>query len=295
MDNSKYRGAVVVGVDGSPDANRAVEWAAWQADRDGRRLVVVHGARATDTDWLALWTVDRDRVDRARYEASQAIVDDAVTLAATLRPDVEVQGILVDADPRAALVDAAESAHLVVVGRRGLSPWRSVVMGSVSTSVSRHADCPTLVTGEGLPASISGVVVGAAGTPESGVVIEQGFHQAALHDVPLTVVHCFWDIAGQQAYGATVHPEELGVEDLRLLVSESVAGFATEFPDVEVHLELARGLVDLTLTDAAPPDSLLVVGRGHATSWLGHLRVSTALAVLDQAHGPVEVVPEARP
>lgn len=283
----------MVGVDGSPDADWAVEWAAVQAERERRSLIVVHGARATDSDWLAFWTEDRNRVDRARFEAAQAVVEDALKLVEAHHPAVGAQGYVVDADPRAALVTASETAHLVVVGRRGRSPWRNVVMGSVSSSVSRHAECPVLVTGESLPASISGVVVGAAGTAESMVVIEEAFRQAALHGVPLTVVHCFWDIAGQQAFGATVQPEELGVDDLRLLVSQSVAGFAPEFPDVVVHLELARGLVDLALTNATPPNSLLVVGRGHATSWREHLRVSTALAVLDQARGPVEVVPEA--
>ena len=53
---------------------------------------------------------------------------------------------------------------------------------------------------------------------------------------------------------------------MQLLLAESVAGFAESYPDVEVHLEPARGLVDQALADAALTDgSASSSGRRHQT------------------------------
>jgi nucleotide-binding universal stress UspA family protein len=52
-----------------------------------------------------------------------------------------------EGDPREEIVRAAEEwpADLVVLGARGLTPLKRVLLGSVSTSVVRYAHCPVLV------------------------------------------------------------------------------------------------------------------------------------------------------
>jgi nucleotide-binding universal stress UspA family protein len=299
MDTTIARGCLVVGVDGSEHANRAVIWAAEQADLEGRGLVLLHGshgARVRDGDWVTLWGADREEVERVMGRADGALVEEAARLATAGHPGVDVRALVVDGDAREVLVQASRTAHLVVVGSRGRSPWRDLVLGSVTSAVYRQASCPVVVTG--LPGSRSaqpGVLVGADGTAGSVPVIEFAFRMASLRGLPLTVMHCYWDIAGELTHGRVVGPGETGVDDLRLLLSESVAGMSEKFPDVEVDLQLARGLVDMALTDRTPARDLVVVGRRHPTTWSRLLYGSATTAVLERAEGNVAVVPEPGP
>ncbi|MGZ5398414.1 MAG: universal stress protein [Nocardioides sp.] len=295
MDTDIASGSIIVGVDGSDHADRAVVWAAEQADRERRPLVVMHGLRGTmplEVDWFGPAGGAPVGLERARSDLAQVVLDEAVRLATSLRPGTDVRPVLARDDPREMLIAASRDAHLVVVGSHGRSIWRSVALGSVSSAVSRHATCPVVVTHRGTSAADRGVLVGADGTPDSRPVIEFAFRQASLQRTPLTVMHCYWDIAGQRAHGHLVGPEESGVDDLRLMLSETVAGFCEKFPDVEVDLQLARGLVDLALTDASPARSLVVVGRRDTARWSRLLYGSATAAVLESARGTVAVVPE---
>ena len=47
--------------------------------------------------------------------------------------------------PAATILDAAEGADLVVIGRRGVGGFQRLLLGSVSEHVARHAPCPVVV------------------------------------------------------------------------------------------------------------------------------------------------------
>jgi nucleotide-binding universal stress UspA family protein len=146
------------------------------------------------------------------------------------------------------------------------------------------------------------VLVGADGTAESLPVIEFAFRQASLRGVPLTVMHTSFDVA---VAVASIRDEPtqggpgLGSADdpayLRRLLSESVAGLSSEFPDVHVSLELGYGLVDECLTRGPRPRDLIVVGRHPVRSVSKLLSGSIATAVLERSDSPVAVVPESEP
>lgn len=288
-------GSVVVGVDGSEHANRAIVWAAEQAHAEGRRLVLAHGLRGTlplEVDWFGPTGGAPAALDRLATDAADGMVAAAADLATAVRPGLEVHRVVVRDDPREVLIAASRDAHLVVVGSHGRALWRSLALGSVSSAVSRHSACPLVVTHDHISDENHGILVGADGTPESLPVIEFAFRQASLRSAPLTVMHAYWDIAGEQAHGRHVGPDETGVEDLRLLLAETVAGFSEKFPDVEVDQQLSRGLVDVALTEASPPSSLVVVGRRTSSTWNRLVYGSATTAVLERASGPVAVVPE---
>ncbi|HVB98415.1 MAG TPA: universal stress protein [Candidatus Dormibacteraeota bacterium] len=55
----------------------------------------------------------------------------------------EVTSLVAEGDPRATIVDQAETqkADLIVLGSHGRRGWRRLVLGSVSESVARYAPC----------------------------------------------------------------------------------------------------------------------------------------------------------
>ncbi|QIK76779.1 universal stress protein [Nocardioides piscis] len=275
MDEKTFRDCIVVGIDGSDHADAALGWAADQAGLERRPLLIVHSAP-----------------DARRDPVREQMVQDAVHLASTGRTGIDIRTLVAEDDPRETLITGSRSARLVVVGSHGRSRWRTALLGSVSAAVARHAACPVVVTKDVTRDSGLGVLVGADGTDASRPVIEFAFRQASLRQQALTVTHCFWDIAGELAHGRDVRPDEAGVDDLRMLLSASVAGLREDYPDVPVELTLSRGLVDVVLAKELPAHDLLVVGRHPASGPARLLYSSITAAVLEQGRGNVAVVPE---
>jgi nucleotide-binding universal stress UspA family protein len=291
--------SVVVGVDGSDDATRAIRWAAAHAALEKRPLAIVHSADPEvlrQTAWLETQGIDHATLTEAFDRAAVAVLDQARKTAQAIAPDVGVSTHLVREDARVALTDASASARLVVVGSRGRGPLRSALLGSVSASVAKHAACPVVVCrpSDDGGRSADRVVVGADGTEASTPVLEFALAQASLHQLPLTVMHCFWDVLAATRPGVVRVADEWdqSLDDLRQSLAESVAGLSDKYPEVLVTQELARGLVDDCLADHAPPAALLVVGRSSPTGWRRLLHTSCGLAVLERARTTVAVVPE---
>jgi nucleotide-binding universal stress UspA family protein len=289
-------GTIVVGVDGSAHAKQALTWAAEQAVVEGRPLTVVHVADEGDLPPAVrpgyAGAIPRSMPDRLGL--SRKVVRDAVAVVEQLHPGLATFGLPLAGDPRSQLVRLSETAHLLVLGSRGRGAFASMVLGSVSVNVAKHATCPVVVTRSGADNAVGdGVLVGADGTPESLQIIEFAFRQASLRRLPLTVLHTSFEIAA--AVDATPHDEKVPgtADDLRLVLSESVAGMAEKFPEVRVTTELGVGLADECLTRGSRRWDLIVVGRrpSHLLSSLFASSVSTS--VLERAECPVAVVPEA--
>jgi nucleotide-binding universal stress UspA family protein len=291
-------GSIVVAVDGSKHAARAVQWAAEQADLEHRSLVVLHAAGEGDVRSAAWAGVDVRRSSALPdiLHSARAVVDDAVELAHSIRPGLTIEALPLIGDPRQVLVDVSPRAHLIVMGSRGRGVFRSMFLGSVSAAVSRHAACPVAVC-RPIPTDVvtHGVVVGADGAPESQPVLELAFQQASFRGLQLTVLHCFWDVAAAVS-GVHHEPVDAGPqEDLRLLLSEAVAGLSEKYPDVQVNLRLAHGLVDEALATLSEQWSVVVVGRHPVRSISRLLTGSLATAVLERANSTVVIVPEPEP
>jgi nucleotide-binding universal stress UspA family protein len=73
------------------------------------------------------------------------LVDDMIERLGEKAASVEVERTVVPGGPASSLLDAAEGADLVVVGRRGLGGFGRLLLGSVSEHVARHAPCPVVV------------------------------------------------------------------------------------------------------------------------------------------------------
>ncbi len=282
----------MVGIDGSAGSLEALDWATDQAAREHRPLTLLHGADpvafagggdypGAEHDYTGLRDEVRQR-DVAMLEAATARVR-------ARHPDVEVGSVLSGDDPRNALLQLGETAAMVVLGSRGLGPVASLLLGSVSVAVSRHATCPVVVL---RPDSLAGggVMVGVDGTEHSLPAVEFAFGMASLRGCPLTVVHCYRDPAHRPGgqVGADGGPD-LGEEEA--LTAEALAGMGEKFPDVPVDVHLVPGRGARELLAASEGFALLVVGHHRRAPLHGLLHDPVATTLLEHARCPVAVVP----
>jgi nucleotide-binding universal stress UspA family protein len=139
---------VVLGVDGSPSAMKAVEWVVTSSEAVGRVLVIsaAHAGMAMADSMLV----------KLEREAAEGHVREATRALAGLGS--KVAGRVVDGDPRQVLVDTAltENADLLVVGCRGRTGVERLLLGSVASHVAVHAPCSVLIVRDRLERSASG-------------------------------------------------------------------------------------------------------------------------------------------
>lgn len=290
-------GSIVVGVDGSAASERALDWAAEQAALERRPLTIVHATAplgSVENAWLAQAGVDHTQMLADIRDETEQLLTEAADRARALAPGAEVHRFHLISDPRAVLIELSEQATMVVLGSRGRGPVASLLLGSVSVAVSKHARCPVVVVRPQSATGVGGrgVLVGADGTERSLPTMEFAYRQAALRGLPLTVLHCLWDAVGADVGSHLIADDDASYDDKRLLLAESVAGLGEAYPDVPVSLKLARGLADESLMAAAERMDLVVVGY-HRTSRLNAIVFgSIAPTVLEHARCAVAVVPQ---
>lgn len=275
------QGTIVVGVDGSPSAARALDWAIAQAVREHRPLTLAH---AVDSTWVArraAASADRDAVQTVLQSDPGATLGPARVRVAERAGELVVHEVTAPADPRVLLLELAEDAAMVVVGSRGRGPVTSLLLGSVGVAVTRHATCPVVVVRPGHPGIVrNGVLVGIDGTERSLLPLEFAYRQASLCRLPLTVIHCVgptWTVGGD--------------EEVRLTVAETLSGFGEKFPDVRARIELAGGFADGTIVRASRRMDLVVLGAHHGSAPGPGLIGSVASSVVEHATSPVAIVP----
>jgi nucleotide-binding universal stress UspA family protein len=88
--------------------------------------------------------LDPATIDAIRDRA-QRVADEACTTVRQREPSVEVDGLAVVGRPVDVLLAQGAEAELIVVGRRGLGGFRSLLLGSVSQQVVHYATCPVVV------------------------------------------------------------------------------------------------------------------------------------------------------
>lgn len=135
---------IVVGVDDSPTAEKALRAALRHADAFGASVDAVHVTHVPVTVLAAMGGVPTIGEEfaaaqrRAVWERMAPALEGAT---------VEVRRIDIEGYPPDALIEhAAEvGAELVVVGSRGRGDLASLLLGSTSHRVANHARCDVLV------------------------------------------------------------------------------------------------------------------------------------------------------
>jgi len=128
----QYPPPVVVGADGSPEAQAALEFAIAEAALRDVPLIAVCAL----ADSAAVVGIARN---------VETAFGAAVDKAEAGHPDVIVQRRVDPGAPRSALLTAASRGQLLVVGARGRGGLEEMLLGSVSLALLHHAACPVTI------------------------------------------------------------------------------------------------------------------------------------------------------
>ena len=138
---------VVVGVDDSESADRAVDAAAEVAEREGAILHVVRVAHSPSMEAWAYAEVAKGGTEEThalRDHAEQSVTRAANHVRAQ-HPKLMVTTEVLYGDPGQSLADLGATAGLIVVGSRGHGGFAGMLLGSVRHRVINDASCPVMV------------------------------------------------------------------------------------------------------------------------------------------------------
>ena len=137
-------GRIVVGVDGSENSIDALRWAAEEARLRSLPLDVV-GTFTTPIMSTGYELAVPDPADlEAAAEATLAAAVDVVRDEGGLE-GVEVTLSAAEGHAGERLITLSSDASMLVVGSRGHGGFMGLLLGSVTTYVVNHAECPVVV------------------------------------------------------------------------------------------------------------------------------------------------------
>jgi nucleotide-binding universal stress UspA family protein len=294
---------ILVGTDFSETAAVAVDWAIELARQQGARLELVHAVTIPPSTPELLTTPGVGFGEEVQRAAGDRL---AQAVAALRERGIEAETFLAAGTPSQVILERAEAvnAEAVVVGTRGLSGLRHVVLGSTAQRVVQGALCPVLSVhredlGDGLQIRpirpIRSILVPTDFSHDAEVAIHTAHRLLASleEDARLILIHAFNLPIEYTAYGpipTSIHfLRDTGLEAERRL-AEVAEGLAREGLTVET---VARegdpaGVVAVEAQERGV--DLIAMGT-HGRSGLRHLLLgSTAERVVQHAPCPVMTI-----
>lgn len=138
---------ILIGVDGSPYSQAALEEVARRTWPEGSEIRIVHAFEMPLAPTTEVWFLPADyfeKLDKAVRTRAESIVTAAVeSLKENLISPLKIEGMAVMGSARGVLLDEARNwkADLIVVGSHGYPTWERLLLGSVSHAVVSHAPC----------------------------------------------------------------------------------------------------------------------------------------------------------
>ncbi|UGT63201.1 universal stress protein [Nocardia asteroides] len=280
--------SIVVGIDGTAPALAAARWAAALAAGRGAPLILVSVIAVPDTRIVAPRWADADLRDLLRAEGRRAVRQAAAVVQAD-RPGVEPTQLVLDGDPAAELLVAAESARLLVVAAGGASPLRTLLLGSTALRVADKALCPVAVWRGDPDAPLPGrgpVLAGVDGSPCGDIALEHAFDLASLLGTDLVALHA-WNDPDLLRWSAAPEDERALAERETELLGERLAGWPEKYPDVAVTRVVRKSPAASALLAEAETASLVVAGTHGRNRLVRTMIGSTSQNLLHHAPCPV--------
>jgi nucleotide-binding universal stress UspA family protein len=136
---------IVVGIDASSHSMAALNWAMRAAAARNTPLTVVTVEVVVASGWggSQVYGADFELRDKAQKAAEEAVANAAKALGADAPQSVTVKALL--GQPAEQLLEEAKGADQLVVGRRGIGGFSRLMLGSVTSQIVHHADCPVTI------------------------------------------------------------------------------------------------------------------------------------------------------
>ena len=137
---------ILVGIDGSDNSRKALDWAVREAGLRGTSLTVLAVHQVATNYWTGApehYASDTPETEMVRQAAEDAVQKAVSQVGGPAPTSVTVRAV--SGVPARELVAASADADLVVVGSRGGGGFARIRLGSVSNQVASHADSPVVV------------------------------------------------------------------------------------------------------------------------------------------------------
>ncbi len=280
-------GSIVVGIDESAGAAEALRWAAREGELRGWAVTAVlcwgyldqhHGTKPHAFE-AGYTTADAQAA--ARMIVMRVLGESAAAVQRRTVNDVPARGLL----------EASASADLLVLGARGLGPFRALLLGSVSQHCLHQATVPVAIVRAAAerPAGRPRVVVGIDGSATAQRALEWAVEEARLRQAVLEVVHAWTPPA------LAVPPMALDHgtfdEAAHAIVAEALDQVDTSGLPGPVHRLVKVGTGGRVLVEQADGADLVVVGSRGLGGFHGLLLGSVSHQVAHHAACPVVVLP----
>lgn len=274
---------VVVGYDGSPDAELALTWALRTAESEQRPLRIV----------IVGMPPSRVPLPIREYE-EQAVLSalDSARDAAKAFTEVQSELIVEYGSALRILLRVSRDARIAVVGSRGHGPGDTHWLGSVSQHLAGHARCPVAVIRPTRHPYSRQILVGIDGSPPSVRALHYAAVRASATGESVLAAYAY-QYPRFSGGGLGALPSDIDTEltdGAERLAAELVAGIAIDFPDLDLRSTAVVGRPGRVLARLSDNCSMVVVGARGRTPVEELLLGSVSQTTLQRAQCPVVVV-----
>jgi nucleotide-binding universal stress UspA family protein len=286
-DSPRGEHRILVGVDDSDGGAAALRYATAEARRIGAGLHLLHVVpdyRAM-SPMLPLIPDDLERTGRT-------ILDRAVARAVDDLGPERVATTLTTGRRVGCLVEAAEQATTVVLGRETPSRRERLASGATTIGVAARSSCPVVAVPPGWEpgADRRRVAVGLKSTAHPRPLLQRAFREAARRDAELVVLHAWRLAGGYDDLIARRTGEQEWSDVVRTQVQPHLEEGRAAFPGVRVALQVVHSEASRALVEVSRSADLLLIERPRHRipgAYLG----GTGRVIVTASACPVEVVP----
>lgn len=293
---------IVVGIDGSDQSNCALIWAAREAKSRNVPLhlvtaytVPIFAASGLDGGYA---TVDDDVI----RQGAEAVLRESAAKIAHLNVDMDAR--VENGDASGVLVEMSQTAQLLVFGSRGRGGFIGRLLGSVSSALPAHSECPTVTVplscakrlGEGPEDSPEGpviekvVTVGVDGSDQARYAVLLAAERAERTGCTLRIICAVQPYTGSLAWMPAPVDRETLFSEIQLQLDAGEKWLRSHFPKLPIEIKLMEGSAVDALVAATETSELVVMGTRGRGGFAGMLLGSTTDGVRHHAKGPVMVV-----
>ena len=285
---------IVVGIDDSPAARVALQWAAHDAELRKIPLTLVHAISPEVSTWLR--TPVPAGVMRWQQDHGRRLVDEGLKLVEEVSQHGGPAGIhteILSSGAVPTLINLSKDAEMLVAGSQGSGRWPGRLLGSVSAALLRHAHCPVAIVHEedlSTPTPVQApVLAGIDGSPASELATAIAFDEASRRQVGLVALHAWSDLDVTEWPGIDWPATQSMAEEV---LAERLAGWQEQYPDVQVTRIVEQAQPARQIVQQSEKAQLVVVGNRGRGGFAGLLVGSVGETVAQMARVPVIVARE---